>query len=498
MIKFKDQKNELYIELSVKYEKTFSSSPKVLEKTLSEIDQWQNVTARKLLVDSPFSSAGTILSEWESLIEWNLDPKDYVEAVSEYHSFCVENGQPFEEGFWYEKFGVDEVVDSAASTARKDEALLEKGQAISFRLLLNEWRKKIDKVEAQWQLEYLDKLRSELINYLEEWLDLLESLSTSLHSLGLDPGIWLDMSCGDLSPGDIALLQRWARYLSEDSGAKAIAEILGKMRQIEQSEKVEKIVQSRSVQIPCIDVNSRQEIKGIKLAREIEHALPSELALLSDPDTSILFDLKYLEERLLCFEMQGEMYRDETEEYIEEITVSEDDKKGPMILCIDTSGSMSGTPESIAKAMALHLATLAQSQNRQCYLINFSTSITTYEFSAEDGLEKLIQFLQQSFHGGTDVAPALMSAIDRMESEEFRKADLLIISDFIMASLPEELLKRLDLQRASGNQFNSLVIGGCFMTHRLKTHFDNEWVFNPASGLLTELINFKHDLALSA
>lgn len=490
----------IYIQQNLhdEYGIVFSLSPQIKDKTVSEIEQWQREVAKRLIVDSPYSAVDAKLNEWEQVPESSLHATHYAAALNDYRQFCGETNAPFERFFWQQKFGIDECPEGKLSPVDKKTAQAEKNKKVSFKLLMTEWRKKLDKAEAQWRLEHLAKLRAELIKRLEEWLDLLASLSESLQTLGLDPGVWLDMSSGNLSPGDIEQLQRWARYLAEDSGAKAIADLLGRMHQIEQSEKIEQVTKSRIVKVPSIDVNSRQEIKGIKLAREIEHALPSELALLSDPDTSILFDIKYLEERLLCFEMQGETYRDETEEYIEDCSVMEDDKRGPMILCIDTSGSMSGTPESIAKAMALHLATLAKSQNRKCYLINFSTGIATYEFSADNGLEKLIGFLKQSFHGGTDVAPALRHALDLMESEAYKKSDLLIISDFIMAGLSDELLQRLELQRSLDNQFYSLVIGDCFMSKRLKTHFDNEWIFNPSSGRITELINFKKDLALSA
>lgn len=481
-----------------KYAVLFSSLPQVHDKALSEIEEWQREATKRLILDSPFSSAETKLNEWELIPESKLQPQLYVAALKDYQQFCSDNNSPFEQDFWRQKFSLEGGPEGVIKLQDKRPVRAQKNQKVSFKLLLAEWRKKLDKAEAQWRIEYLAKLRAELIKRLEAWLDLLASLSVSLESLGLDPGIWVDMSSGTLSPGDIAALQRWARYLTEDPGAKSIADLLGKMHQIEQSEKIEQVTKSRSVQLPSIDINSRQEIRGIKLAREIEYALPSELALLSDPDTSILFDIKYLEERLLCFEMQGETYREKTEEYLEDYMVPEDDQKGPMILCIDTSGSMSGTPESIAKAMALHLATLAKSQNRQCYLINFSTGISTYEFSADNGLEKLLQFLQQSFHGGTDVAPALRHALDLMETEAYKKSDLLIISDFIMAGLSDELLERLELQRALDNQFNSLVVGDCFMSKRLKTHFDNEWVFNPDTGQIIELINFKQELALSA
>jgi uncharacterized protein with von Willebrand factor type A (vWA) domain len=161
-----------------------------------------------------------------------------------------------------------------------------------------------------------------------------------------------------------------------------------------------------------------------------------------------------------------------------------------MILCIDTSGSMHGRPETIAKAVSLFLATKAREADRPCYLINFSTGITTLDLSGKGGLASLTSFLSKSFGGGTDVAPALLHTLDVMKEDAYKKADVLVISDFIMGSLPEDILSGIEAQREEGSQFYSLVVGSCFMSNRLKTLFDYEWVYNPNSSSITELVNY--------
>ena len=70
-----------------------------------------------------------------------------------------------------------------------------------------------------------------------------------------------------------------------------------------------------------------------------------------------------------------------------------------------------------------------------------------------------------------------------------------MISDFVMNSLPTNLLAAIATQReAGGNQFNSLVIGNAFMSERLKTHFDHEWIYNPNTRKIQELVQFKKDV----
>jgi len=192
--------------------------------------------------------------------------------------------------------------------------------------------------------------------------------------------------------------------------------------------------------------------------------------------------------------MQGMRDVCEQVEVEQEQSVAEDDKQGPMVICIDTSGSMNGMPETVAKAVALFLAARARDSRRPCYLINFSTTIDTLDLSGEVGMAALLRFLGMSFHGGTDVAPALEHALQIMEQDAYRNADLLVISDFIMAGLPEEFLARIEGRRCEGNRFHSLVVGDAYMTQRLRTHFDNEWVYEPGSGTVQELIRFERKL----
>ncbi|MBL4753643.1 MAG: VWA domain-containing protein [Flavobacteriales bacterium] len=436
-----------------------------------------------MLQDSPYRNTEDLIATWQD-VDVLSESYESSQLIEDFESFCRSNKQPFDKGFWESQL-LNPVGNNGNKTGNED-------RNIAHKLLISEWRKSLDRAISLWQLDKLSELRSKLMHELEEWLNLLSTLSVELETLGLDPGIWLDLSSGSLTARDIDKFRRWSTYLAEDKGARKVADILGKMRQIESSERIEKVKHSTRTEVPVIDVSSKEEIIGIRLGKDIEHALPSELSLLSDPETSLLFDIKYIESRLLCFEMQGETLMSRDEEVETEQLIEEEDKLGPMILCVDTSGSMHGTPESIAKAMALFLSSQAKEQNRPCYLINFSTCISTFELTGTEGLSSLIQFLSQSFYGGTDVAPALRHALKKMEDESYQKADVLVLSDFIMGTLPSDILSAIEKQRNEGNSFNSLVIGDCFMNERYRTHFDQEWVFDPYTSLIHELVHFRH------
>ena len=461
--------------LSEKYEELIQR-PQLAEYLNDHIRNWFKKTDKFIQQENPFPKFRKKWKIWNSEFHKNksvLNDK----AIQECQAFCKFVGIPFDYSFWYKKLESNN-----------------KEKGIASSLLLKEWQKNLDKSQAQWELKQIELARRKFLTELEKWLELIQQLDRQLSPLGLDFGIWFDDSLGSLTPQSIKELTRWANYFSQDKEAQKIADLLGKMRQIEQSSKVETITQTISVSVPVTDVNSKEEIIGLKLGKDLEYVIPSELALMADPETAILFDLKYLESKLVCFELQGTAFQDEQQEITTEIEIKEDNKLGPMILCVDTSGSMSGIPENIAKAMSLYLGNKAKAEQRKCFVINFSTGIETFEISATKGIADLVSFLSKSFHGGTDAAPALRYALSLCQSENYEKADILMISDFVMGSLSETLLSDIKKQREKGNQFHSLVIGNLFMENRLKTHFDNEWVYNPNLHQVEQLVKFQQNI----
>ncbi|MDG1582834.1 VWA domain-containing protein [Pseudomonas sp. GOM6] len=453
---------------------------------------WQLTSTAKLNAEFPYASYEQELSNWQTR---NQSPPvssaELAAAVEDYVALCRAAKLPDNQSFWQRELAAATAPETVERKRRTD-------STVSARLLRDEWQKAMDKARAEWELERIAMLRREFMEELEAFLQLLQQLHQQLEMLGLDSGLFLDLSKGNLSAKEIERFQRWAKYLASDPGVRSLCDLLGKLRQLELSERIERaqVRYTQAIELP--DINSREEIIGIRLGRDIEHVLPSELALLAEPETSILFDLKYVESRLMCFDMQG-IQRVQQHHQKEELrSVEEAAKQGPMVICVDTSGSMDGMPETIAKAVALFIAGKARQQKRACYLINFSTGIETLDLGDDFGMEALIKFLGMSFYGGTDAIPALGHALGVMQSETYERADLLMISDFIMASLPGQLRQQIEQQRTHGNRFYSLVVGDCYMTQRLTSLFDHEWVYDPHSSQIHELIGFEQKLSISA
>jgi uncharacterized protein with von Willebrand factor type A (vWA) domain len=452
-----------------------------------QIGAWKSETETVLGAAFPLAQHERTLENWRMRLHASSPTAETLEAVHDYAGFCKLAGYPANAPFWRDQFAGKTPRTAIAQKLAGD-------RSIGIRLLLSEWQQRMDQARAAWALAEIARRRASFMEQLEKILAMLQRLQERLAALGLDVGLLLDLSAGSLAPQDIRQIERWASYLAQDEGVSALCDMLGKMRQIALSERLARVKSFAPARVEVPDVHSREEIIGIRLGRDIEHALPSELALLADPDTALLFDLKYVESRLMCFDMQGIQAIGRPVETEEERAVSEADEPGPMVICIDTSGSMSGTPETVAKAVAFFLAQKAREQGRACYLINFSTSVTTLELSGGVGMDALLGFLRLSFHGGTDVAPAFEHALDKMEEDAYERADLLLVSDFIMAALPERLQARIERQRGSGNRFHSLVVGDAYMTRRLTSLFDNEWIFDPCHGHIHDLVRFERRL----
>ena len=113
-----------------------------------------------------------------------------------------------------------------------------------------------------------------------------------------------------------------------------------------------------------------------------------------------------------------------------------------------------------------------------------------------------------SFHGGTDAAPAMEHALEMLQSESFRRADVLVISDFVMPELdgiaflleirrlyPESILVLLTGYADKENAIRAINEVGIF--HYAEKPWDNEDLLTISSQIL-EMTKAIHALAANA
>jgi len=135
---------------------------------------------------------------------------------------------------------------------------------------------------------------------------------------------------------------------------------------------------------------------------------------------------------------------------------------GPLIVCLDTSGSMRGAPENVAKACVLQALRSAHAGRRPCRLLAFGgqNELLEREMALDaDGLAHLLDVMGQSFDGGTDVQTPMERAIELVQTTGWEEADLLIVSDGEFGVTHATLTRLRDAKQRLALRVHGILIG---------------------------------------
>ena len=201
---------------------------------------------------------------------------------------------------------------------------------------------------------------------------------------------------------------------------------------------------------------AKSDITGITIGGEIGCALPSEITLLTSSATENIFYDRLVRKKLQVFASASKSKGIRKKE------------EGPVYICIDTSSSMRGEPEKMAKALALSVAEIAQTTNRPVCLINYSDDVSFFVLTnLERQRRHFMKFLTMSYGGGNDeenlfdfifnVMPQLKDY--KKFGSKFEGADLLVVSDFFWTPLTSKVKKLLEKSRKGGMRFFALGVG---------------------------------------
>ena len=137
-------------------------------------------------------------------------------------------------------------------------------------------------------------------------------------------------------------------------------------------------------------------LRGITIGNDISKLLPTESMKLQHPTLKKVFKKDLLEGKLFQYEYHHQ----------------QKESAGPIICCIDSSGSMHGVAEIWAKAVALGLLELARHQNRSFYVVHFSSSyqhdnlhINDFRKSKPYSVEEVVDLAEYFEGGGTAFEP---------------------------------------------------------------------------------------------
>ncbi|MEL6668243.1 MAG: hypothetical protein AAFP08_04700 [Bacteroidota bacterium] len=344
-------------------------------------------------------------------------------------------------------------------------------------------------VLAQWDaLLYAKILAFKLEKFEEEQEGFLEFMSKKVSEYNkirdfLNP--FTDYLGWDLSrklwqETSFDVLYHYDDLLQNEQSVKELADLLGNMREAEIEIEEETFEKTIIRQEWVTDEFSKSEIAGVIESDDLTQMLSSEAGLLSDGQTELLFLKKYADKKLMTFKYEDKKLVSSEDHYTEINQRVNEKEKGPFIICVDTSQSMEGRPEEIAKVLTLGILKMAMNQGRKAFLINFSSGIQTLDLHDIAGsIDQIAYFLRMSFHGGTDATLALYEAVRQLGTHEYEDADVLMVSDFIMSRMDEDVLTQLRYHQQNKNtQFHCLTLGKDANENVLSV-FDTNWLYDP-------------------
>ncbi len=263
-----------------------------------------------------------------------------------------------------------------------------------------------DKVEeAQWEADLMDStdIRNAIRNAAEEANDEIDRNEAALDafSVGAGDGVHSGRTMGGLAPRKLAALVR------ENERLGKIAQYAGRLR---------RIASERQRGKPR---RGTDEITGIVQGDDLSRLLVAEALDAIDPVRECLFAQKLHEQALLQYELNRTPPKE----------------SGPIVMCLDSSGSMASEDRSEwAAGVALAFLSIAQEQGRAFELIHFGRTVLRKDsFPAKTRVktDEVIGAVEWfAGDGGTDFEAPLEEAVSTITGNSvYEDADIIMVTD---------------------------------------------------------------------
>lgn len=240
----------------------------------------------------------------------------------------------------------------------------------------------------------------------------------------------------------------------EDTSTQALVEVM--------EQALAQRAEARTVRVPDMP----GETRGIHRSDRIARMLPAEAMLLGHPRLRLVWHARRAERTLLSYEDDDRM----TEIRLHQAPVlqprpgvlpAKRPELGPILVCVDTSGSMQGGAEAVAKAVVLEAMRSAHAQQRACHVFAFGgpEEVVEMELGVDRaGIARVAEFLGQGFRGGTDICGPLERVVAKLEEQRWQLADLLIATDGEFGATPAMAVRLAAVKQELGLRVQGVLI----------------------------------------
>ena len=334
----------------------------------------------------------------------------------------------------------------------------------NWEMLRHEWGSALDRNVLKKTKEHLEKKKSLVAKSLQQKLEHAKKLRNegvseeqALQAWNMMEGQWTETE-----------FEKKLNIVRIQNQYPEIGDVVKRMGRIADNDGKDRLaVQTgRSMQLSH---SSGSDIEGISTGRDINALMPMEWAQYTDTDMEKLFLHKYMTSKLQVFH-----YKSEIAKPARRLRSERASRRGPMIVCVDSSASMSGVPQKIEASLLAKLEQTAETLNRDCFLIDFSIGIHPIELRSrrqkksmermgmrEEDQENFAKGVFPFIGGGTDAQKMLNLTFALLDNNDDRymNADVLWITDFLIPRTDKELMLRFKEYQKTGTKFYGFKIG---------------------------------------
>ncbi len=333
---------------------------------------------------------------------------------------------------------LEELRDKIRGINQREQMLKSQGEELDeFYQQLRQELKQKGVEAAQSYLNYAEQLESQgsklaqaLASSINSASDVVDQLQSVQHTFG-----WDDSEGSDGSSGNIEEKLKLVKAVLQNNKLRKIFEQAGRM--------LKQFVDKRRSRS-----TSGYSIHNLELGDDLSKLVPAEIGNLAIPQLRPLFAAKYADKQLLQHKTRGK----------------DKSTKGPIVVCIDSSGSMDGLREIWAKGVMAAIYALAERQKRHLRVVHFSSSVCRIDdFPAKDktNRSKLLASLDYFNGGGTNWQRPLDKAVEIITKQSvMRKSDIVFITDGACRVDDDWLSKFNKTKSRCGFSTYGVMIGG--------------------------------------
>jgi uncharacterized protein with von Willebrand factor type A (vWA) domain len=203
-----------------------------------------------------------------------------------------------------------------------------------------------------------------------------------------------------------AIARKLRKVISGNKRMQKIAELAGRLRRVALEQQRQK------------PRKGTDEVTGIELGDNLSRLIPSEAIFMED-DLEVIFARKYNERALLNTELNKNPPKEQ----------------GPIIMLLDSSGSMSyNNADAWAAAVCLAFLEIAKKQKRAFSIVHFGGDVRRtdkWKAKGEWGIDSILEAVSFfACDGGTNFMQPINEGIRFIREEgDFKKADLIMVTD---------------------------------------------------------------------